>query len=137
MLSGSKGYLLFYDIKKDKDIKKLKLGHYDYNKEILLLNDNNLIVKLGEKLILINTKSRVIIQELNTGWLRHIIRLNNNSFIIVKSNHFLQYKLENSNITFVDKKDKNEDLFFDKISKYPDNQLIAIIDNKIYIYGNN
>ena len=136
ILTGSKDYLLFYDIKKYKDIKKLRLGHYDSDYELLLLNDNNLIVILGNKLNLINTKSRVIIQELNTGCcFRHIISLNNNSFILYKSSDLFQYKLENSNITFVDKKEINEDLFFNKISKYPDNQLIAIKNNKIYIYG--
>lgn len=134
-LFGDKAYLLFYDIKNYKDIKALKVGNFDYGNKILLLNDNNLIVELNEKLILINTKSRVKKEEFNTGLRRFsdkIFRLNNNLFILVVLGKIFEYNAHNSSITFVD---KNEFLHVNEISKYPDNQLITTVDNRIYIYG--
>ena len=136
LFGGDKAYLLFYDIKNYKDIKGLKLGNFEYGNKMLLLNDNNVIVELNEKLILINTKSRVKKEEYFTG-LRHfsdkIFRLNNNLFILVVLGKIFEYKADNSGITVVGKNElmhvKNE------ISKYPDNQLITKVENRIYIYG--
>ena len=124
-LFGDKAYLLFYDIKNYKDIKALKLGNFEHGNKILLLNDNNLIVELNEKLILIDTKSRVKKEEYYTGFRRFsdkILGLNNNSFILVVLRKIFKYKVENSGITFVD---KNQNMHVNMISKYPDNQLIT------------
>ena len=135
LFGGDKAYLLFYDIKNYKDIKALKLGNFEYGNHILLLNDDNLIVELNKKFILINTKSRVKKGEYDTGIRRFsdkILRLNNNSFILVVLGKIFEFKADNSGINFVG---KNELMYVKGISKYPDNQLITTVDNRIYIYG--
>ena len=135
LFGGDKAYLLFYDIKNYKDIKALKLGNFEYGNHILLLNDDNLIVELNKKLILINTKSRVKKEEYDTGLRRFsdkILRLNNNSFILVVLGKIFEFKADNSGIDFVG---KNEFMYANGISKYPDNQLITTVQNRIYIYG--
>ena len=134
-LFGDKAYLLFYDIKNNKDIKALKLGNFEYGNKISLLNDNNLIVELHEKLILINTKSRVKKGEYDSGlrsFSNKIFCLNNNSFILIVLGKIFEYKVDNSGITFVG---KNELIHAREISKYPDNQLITTVEKRIYIYG--
>ena len=96
---------------------------------------NNLIVELNEKLILIDTKSRVKKEEYYTGFRRFsdkILGLNNNSFILVVLGKIFEFKVDNSGITIVD---ENQYMNVNMISKYPDNQLISSADNRIYIYG--
>ena len=123
-------FLLFYDIKKCKDIKTIKIGKYDSGREMLLLNENNLIVKFNQKLVLIDTKKRVLKKEYKISIGDHFFGLNDNTFLDWGS-PIQQFKLVDSGIKIIETKMIDNNF----IGKYPDDQLIIRNSNKIYIYG--
>ena len=124
-------FLLFYDIKNCKDIKTIKMGKYDSGREMLLLNDNNLIVDFNEKLVLIDTKKRVLKKEYKIRIRYLLFSLNDNTFLERSRSFIQQFKLVNSGIKLIEEKEIHNKF----IGKYPDDQLIIIDGNKIYIYG--
>ena len=129
---GYNAFLLFYDIKKNKEIKTLKLGDGDNGSTIFLANNNDLIVERNNKLVLIDPKNRNIKKEFKIDHsVSSLLRLNESIFLIKSWGTLYQYEIYNKKITLIEEKRFKSDCF----AKYPDNKLISVKDKAITIYG--
>ena len=138
-LFGYNAYVIFYDIENNKEIKSLKLGNWkdddsnwdDGNIKIFLAKENCIIVKLNDKLELIDTKSRNVQKTIKfVNNIKNVICLNNYYFLILNYfNDLLQYEIE----TFKLKSEKEIENNF--IEKYPGNKLILANKKKVTIYS--
>ena len=149
-LFGHNAYLQFY-----YDMKKLKLGDRDdrdIESHMFLIDQNNLIVELNKKFLLIDTKNAIIKNEFkfkfrNPSYALHdFIPLNDNTFLFLFFGEIIQFEFRNSKINLIDERDeldigyhKNEknNEMYGFVEKYPDNKLMVYnYDNKkIIIYG--
>ena len=137
-LFGYNAYVIFYDIENNKEIKSLKLGNWkdaesnwdDGNIKIFLAKENCIIIKLNDKLELIDTKSRSVQKTIKfVNNIKNVICLNNYYFLIVNNfNELQQYEIE----TFKLKSEKKIENNF--IEKYPGNKLILENKKKVTIY---
>ena len=131
---GENAFLLFYDIKNKKEIKRLKLGDFKNKNDYkdgnrMLLFDNNIIVELNDKLIMIDIKSKNIRQEIKSEWFfEPFILLNKRAFLIVSDNYIYQYKL-NEKTNKIELEEKNKK-FLKNIVKYPENKIIIIKEGR-------
>ena len=77
---GSTVFLMFYDIKNNKEIKTLKLGDGCNAKEICLINDKYLAANYNTGFRIIDIKNRQFIKEVNCdlAGFRHLFQLNLN-----------------------------------------------------------
>ena len=153
-LFGHNAYLQFYDYY-SIDMKKLKLGdrdHREFESHMLLIDQNNLIVELNKKFLLIDTKNAIIKNEFkfkfrNPSYALHdFIPLNDKTFLFLFFGEIIQFEFQNSKINLIEERNvldigyhKNEknDEMYGLVEKYPDNKLVVYnYDNKkIIIYG--
>ena len=130
---GYNAFLMFYDIKKNKEIQTLKLGDGEDGRRVFLANKDNLILERNRKLVVIDIKSRNIKKEIKIEhYLRLIITLNENRFLVQDYNNIYEYEIESKNKITLKEQKRIENKF---IGKYPDNKLIIIKDKTITIYG--
>ena len=134
IMKKSKGCLIFFDIKNNKQIKILKLGDTYRGKALFLLNEDALIVKCNKKFILVDIKRRDIKKEFKLDFrIRSVIPLNKKIFLIENFSSIFQLEIENSNKIVL--KGKKEGLQFLLLKKYPKNKLITVNNKEIIIYG--
>ena len=153
-LFGHNAYLQFYDYY-SIDMKKLKLGdrdHREFESHMLLIDQNNLIVELNKKFLLIDTKNAIIKNEFkfkfrNPSYALHdFIPLNDKTFLFLFFGEIIQFEFQNSKINLIEERDvldieyhknKKNDEMYGFVEKYPDNKLVVYnYDNKkIIIYG--
>ena len=138
-LYGENAFILFYDIKNNKEIQILKLGNYNNGRQMLLFDEYNLIVERNHKLVLIDPIKKTIKKEFKQerdGSFKKMIALNAKSFLVIDNDDYLyEYEIKNSTINLISSKVLEEKLgCFDK---YPDNGFIAseFLDKHIFIYG--
>ena len=111
----------------------MKLGDGDDGSQICLVNKNLLIVERNSKFVLIDVNKRSFIKEIKIeeSFLK-MMSLNEKTFLTIDRCGLCQYEIEYSNkISYL----RQEKLSNDRIIKYPDNKLLAINDDKIYIFG--
>ena len=136
-------------------MKKLKLGdrdHREFESHMLLIDQNNLIVELNKKFLLIDTKNAIIKNEFkfkfrNPSYALHdFIPLNDKTFLFLFFGEIIQFEFQNSKINLIEERDvldieyhknKKNDEMYGFVEKYPDNKLVVYnYDNKkIIIYG--
>ena len=109
------------------------MGDGEKGSQICLVNKNLLIVERNSKFVLIDVNKRSFIKEIKIKEsFSKMMSLNEKTFLTINEYGFCQYEIENSNkISYL----RQEKLSNDCIIKYPDNKLLAIKDEKIYIYG--
>ena len=151
-LFGHNAYLQFYDYY-SIDMKKLKLGdrdHREFESHMLLIDQNNLIVELNKKFLLIDTKNAIIKNEFkfkfrNPSYALHdFIPLNDKTFLFLFFGEIIQFEFQNSKINLIEERDvldieyhknKKNDEMYGFVEKYPDNKLVVYYGTKIIIYG--
>ena len=100
---------------------------------MFLLNQDNLIIKGNDTIILIDVKNRIIKKKFNYDiFPDEFLHINNKTFLYLEKNKIYQYELDESSI--IKLKDKKE-IKYTNASKYPGNKLIIHKKNKIYILG--
>ena len=127
-LFGENGFILFYDIKNLKEIKTLKLGNYERGNEMILIN-NNLIVELNDKLILIDinntNKKKELKFEHNASYMN---KLNEKTFLVGARDYIYQFEIKDEKITLKGEREhpnKNKWITYDNIINYPGNKIIV------------
>ena len=127
-LFGENGFILFYDIKNLKEIKTLKLGNYERGNEMILIN-NNLIVELNNKLILIDinntNKKKELYFEHNASYMN---KLNEKTFLVGALKYIYQFEIKDEKITLKGEREhpnKNKWITYDNIINYPGNKIIV------------
>ena len=94
-------FLIFYNIKNNKEIKSLKIGSYCYgNKSIHLISKDHLIITHNNKIILIDIINRKILCEYKEkDEIKNIFILNKNFILVeyryIKNLHLLKKKIDN------------------------------------------
>jgi hypothetical protein len=143
-LYGRNEYLIFYDMKNNKEIKSLKVGKGENSNDMVLVNKETLLVGGEKSTILVNIKKRKITKELEFGIeLYCVIILNEKSFLsyrlldeVSEEGYLEQYEFQDSdNILLKQKKKFDYELFDELISKYSGNKVVIYKNKKITIYG--
>ena len=138
-LFGYNAFVIFYDLKYNKEIKSLKLGNWkddednwdSGNTKIFLANENCIIVKLNDKLELIDTKSKTVKKTIKFVYsFKYVICLNNYYFLF--TNDFAELKQFEIETFKLKSEKKIENNFFEK---YPGNKLIIANKKKVTIYS--
>ena len=132
-LYGENDFLIFYDIKMDKEIKILKIGNGENSKDMLLINKENLFIERDENIIIIDTQNRNIKKKLKILLIAdYITILNEKLFLHNYKKNLSLYEVEGEETIKL-----KETISFEgyDIVKYPDNRLIDYSDKKIIIYG--
>ena len=125
--------LIFYDLISEQNIKTIKVGNGENLREMFLLNQDNLIIKGNDTIILIDVKNRIIKKEFNYDiFPDEFLHINDKTFLYLEKDKIYQYELDESSI--IKLKDKNE-IQYTNVSKYPGKKLIIHKKNKIYILG--
>ena len=112
----------------------MKLGDGEDGSQICLVNKNLLIVERNSKFVLIDVNKRSYIKEIKIEEsFSKMMSLNEKTFLTIDNYSFCQYEIGrySDKISYLRKKNLRNDY----IIKYPDNKLLAIKDEKIYIYG--
>ena len=127
MIYGENAYLQFYNIKSDYNIKILKLGNFERGSEMIYMNENNLVVELNNKLLLIDTKNKniqkILKLDIDYYYEFEMIFLNNTTFLIIIDDKIYQYEIKDSQI------------FFIGISEFKSSFVLKYPNNKIMLYG--
>ena len=93
---GSTDFLMFYDIKNNKEIKTLKLGDGCAAEDICLINDNYLASSCGTGFRIIDIKNRKLIKEINCNMGNcHLFQLNLNFLCLYDYCNLKIVKFEN------------------------------------------
>ena len=113
---GTNDYLIFYDMKNEEIIKKLKVGKGENDYDMILLNKGNLIISGKDSIILIDVKNRQTIKELDYNvYIDTITCLNDNIFLFEYKGNLYQYELEDLKTIKLKEEKKMKTIF---ISKY-------------------
>ena len=130
-------YLIFYDMKNEKEIKSLKLGdkYKDFN-NFVSLNEENLLVFGNESCVLVDIINKIVKKEIkfDTDFTKLIV-LNKKLFLFQYDDTLKLYKFEENNFELI------QEIIFEyyqeNILKYPGNKLIHYTsEGKISILGN-
>lgn len=130
---GTIDILEFYDLKSEQIINTLKVGKGENLYEMFLLNQDNLIIKGDDTIILIDVKNRKIKKKFKYDiYPENFLHINDKTFLYLTSDKIYQYELEEENniILKETKEIKNTEIY-----KYPGNKLIIHKKNKITIFG--
>ena len=131
---GTNDFLIFYDMKYEREIKKLKVGTGKNRYEMLLIKKDTLIIEGNENIILIDPKTRTTKKIIELDFVfDDIFTLNGKIFLYKMKKSLEQYELEDS--VTIKLKEVNNEIKYDIISKYPGNKLITYYNKNIYIYG--
>ena len=131
---GTNDFLIFYDMKYEREIKKLKVCTGKNRYEMLLIKKDTLIIEGNENIILIDPKTRTTKKIIELDFVfDDIFTLNGKIFLYKMKKSLEQYELEDS--VTIKLKEVNNEIKYDIISKYPGNKLITYYNKNIYIYG--
>lgn len=147
LFGGYNSYIIFYDIKKEKQINTLKfdgmntLITFSYNNKysILLIEQESIQNEKQKKIILFdNVKHKIEGDIIINDLFDSIITLNNTFFLTFnkKTKKISQYEIDNNkNKIKINLKEtkENDDIF--TVGKYPGNKIYFAFSNKICIYG--
>ena len=130
---GENDSLIFYDLKSEQIISNLKVGKGENLYEMFLLNQDNLIIKGEDTIILIDVKNKKIKKEFNYDiYPEEFIYINDKTFLYLTSDKIYQYELEEENNI---KLKGTKEIQNTNAYKYPGDKLIIHKKNKITIFG--
>ena len=130
-------YLIFYDMKNEKEIKSLKLGdkYKDFD-NFVSLNEENLLVFGNESYILVDSINKIVKKEIkfDTDFTKLMV-LNKKLYLFQYDDTLKLYKFEENNFELI--QEIKFEYYQENITKYPGNKLIHYTsEGKISILGN-
>ena len=128
---GWNAFLLFFDIYYYQDNKTLKLGDGEKGGCIEIFDKNTLLLDRNQKIILIDTRNKIVKNEFKIDlYIDSIIKLNEQMLLVRNNRRIIQYEIHCFDLREICQKYIDVNFFW----KYPENKLIISNDKEIIIY---